>query len=97
MSDGGVAAALDALERMLAAMTDDPDPGVVAAWHASFKEAVAGAERGPQWPELVARAHELGRVMDQHANRLKAIRGVIREELLTRSKGNRALSAYKPS
>ena len=94
MSDARVMTVLDDLERLLAGLTDNPDPGAVAAWHAAFKEAIAGAERGPQWPGIVARAHELGRRLDQQARHLLAIRGVVRQELEARTRGRRALTGY---
>ncbi len=97
MSDGRIAASLDDLERLLATLVDDPDPDKVAAWHAGFKEALAQAEKGPQWPAIVARAQELGRRLETQVNHLNAIRGAVREELLARSKGSRALSGYKPA
>ena len=97
MSDGRVTAALDDLERLLASLVDDPDPTRVAQWHASFKEALAGAEKGPQWPAILARAQELGLRLQTQVNHLNAIRGAVREELLARSRGSRALSGYKPA
>ena len=95
MSDGRIAASLDDLERLLAAMTDDPEPATIAAWHTAFKAALAGAERGSQWPAILARAQELAKRLDLKVDRLTAIRGAIRQELLARAKGSRALSAYQ--
>ncbi|BDU74978.1 hypothetical protein [Mesoterricola silvestris] len=97
MSDARVMASLDDLERLLAELVDDPDPDRVAAWHAGFKEALAAAEKGPQWPGILLRAQELGRSLETRVNHLNAIRGAVREELLARSKGARALSGYKPA
>lgn len=97
MSDGDVAASLDSLERLLSSMTDEPDAGAVEAWHASFRLALAGAEKGPQWPLLVDRAHALAQRLDLQANRFTAIRGAIGVELQKRANGDRALSAYKPA
>ena len=94
MSDERVSAVLDDLERLLAAMTDDPEPALISTWHAAFKEAIAGAERGSQWPGIVARAHDLAQRLDLKAKHLTAIRGVIRHELLKRAQGTRALSGY---
>jgi len=96
MSDARVMATLDDLESLLASMTDDPDPRAIAAWQISFKEALAGAERGPQWPVIVSRAQNLAKCLDLKVNRLTAIRGLIKQELLNRAKGTRALSAYAP-
>jgi len=94
MSDARIMTVLDDLERLLAGLTDHPDPEAVAVWHAAFKEALAGAERGPQWPGIVSRALELGRRLDQQARQLMAIRGVVRQELEARNRGQRALSGY---
>ena len=96
MSDERIAAVLDDLERLLATMTDDPDPSAIDAWHAAFKEALAGAARGPQWAGLVVRARDLAHRLDLKVNRLTATRGAIRQELLARAKGSRALSGYAP-
>ena len=95
MSDERISASLDDLERLLATMTDDPDPTAIATWHAAFRTALAGAERGPQWAGILARARELAGRLDLKVVRLTAIRGAIRQELLTRAKGSRALSAYQ--
>lgn len=97
MSDSRITASLDDLERLLATLIDDPDPAKVAAWHAAFQEALACAEKGPQWPGILARAQELGRRLETQVNHLNAIRGAVRDELLARSKGSRALSGYKPA
>jgi flagellar hook-associated protein FlgK len=96
MSDGRVSASLDDLETLLGTLMDDPNPEAVAAWHASFKEALAGAEKGPQWAELSARARQLGKRLDERLNQLQALRGAIRQELQAREKGRRALSGYRP-
>ena len=97
MSDGRVQASLDDLERLLATLVDDPDPAAVAAWHAGFKAALAGAEKGPQWAALIARAQDLGRRLDEQMRHLEAIRGAVRQELLAREKGSRALKGYQPT
>ena len=94
MSDARVMTVLDDLEHLLAGLTDHPDPGLVATWHAAFKTAIAGAERGPQWPGIVARAHELGIRLEQQARHLQAIRGVVRQELEAKGRGRRALAGY---
>lgn len=96
MSDRNVAASLDDLERLLASLMDRPDPRAVDAWHAAFKAAVATAEKGPQWPQLVARARELGLRLDQEVRNLTAIRGAIRVELQAKERGRRALMGYRP-
>jgi flagellar hook-associated protein FlgK len=97
MSDARVSASLDDLDRLLGTLMDDPNPEAVAEWHASFKEALAGAEKGPQWLEISTRAKMLGSRLDERVNQLQALRGAVREELLAREKGRRALSGYSPS
>lgn len=95
MSDAGVSKALDDLERLLGTLMDDPDPQAVADWHAAFREAVASAERGPAWPEIRNRAHELGRRLEQRTGQIQALRGAIREELRAQERGHRALEGYR--
>ncbi|BDU78824.1 hypothetical protein [Mesoterricola sediminis] len=97
MSDLTVAASLDDLERLLGEVMDDPDPVAVETWHTAFKAALAGAERGPQWPGIAARARELGQRLETRTSQLRALRGAIREELLAQEKGGRALRGYKPT
>ena len=95
MSDRDLTASLDDLERLLASILDNPDPGAVDAWHLAFKEALAGAEKGPQWSAIVARAHDLGARLDQRMAQLRAIRGAVRQELQARERGKRALHGYR--
>jgi flagellar hook-associated protein FlgK len=95
MSDEAVAKTLDNLERLLETLLDRPDPQAVADWHASFREAVAGAERGPRWEELRTRAKELGRRLDERTRQLVALRGAIRQELQAHERGRRALKGYR--
>jgi hypothetical protein len=95
MSDAGVTKVLDDLEGLLENLLDDPDPQAVADWHDAFREAVAGAERGPGWQEIRNRAHELGRRLEQRTGQLQALRGAIREELLAQERGHRALEGYR--
>lgn len=97
MSDARVSAALDDLERLLAALVDAPVPGVVQAWHTAFKEALATAERGSQWPAIAARAKDLNQRLDLAMRNLQAIKGAIRLELQAKEKGHRALMGYRPS
>ncbi len=97
MSDTRLTASLDDLERLLGSVLDDPDPQAIAAWHEAFKEALAEAEKGPQWAGIVERAHDLGKRLDQRVAQLQALRGAVREELVAREKGRRALTGYSPS
>ena len=97
MSDRRVEASLDDLEKLLATLMDHPDAEAVATWHSAFKEALAGAEKGPGWPEIAGRGQRLGRLLDERVNQLQALRGAVREELLARTRGRIALSGYKPT
>jgi hypothetical protein len=96
MSEERISASLDDLELLLGTLVDNPDPQAVAQWHAGFRKALEGAEKGPQWPAIQARAQELGKRLDLQVNHLNAIRGAVRQELLARSKGSRALRGYQP-
>ena len=63
MSDQAVLDVLDDLERILAMPLEFPNPDLIARWHEAFKASVASAERGPRWPEALARARTLGRLL----------------------------------
>lgn len=96
MSDQEVLAALEAMERLL--LRQDPvEPEMFTDWRKTFDEAVATAERGPGWAEVVARAHLLAKKMDAAAETLSVRRNELRLELSLQSQGARALQAYKPS
>jgi hypothetical protein len=93
MSDVSVAEALEALERELATGVV-PEARVLAEWRARFDEAAESADRGPEWPALVARAHALAAQVDRMALALTQRRDEIRRELERQAAGNRALKGY---
>lgn len=96
MSDQNVSRALDALEALLKRTAEEPDPTVVAEWHETFKQALAQAERGPQWAELQARGQQLEAKLKQQVLFLKGLQQTVKEELSSQTAGRRALSAYAP-
>ncbi|WP_306590690.1 hypothetical protein [Geothrix sp. 21YS21S-4] len=96
MSDRALQSLLDELEQLLQA-PDALEGDVIAAWQARFDAAVAGAERGAEWPQLVARAHALGTRLDAAAERLSQQREGIRREMQLQGQGARALKGYKPA
>lgn len=96
MSDQEVIAALEAMERMLL-RTDPVAPQVLADWRKDFDTAVATAERGPAWAEIVARAHRLAGQVDSATETLSVRRDELRKQLSLQNQGARALQAYKPS
>lgn len=96
MSDQEVITALEAMEQML--LRGDPvEPQVLADWRKDFDAAVATAERGPAWAEIVARAHRLAGQVDTAAETLSVRRDELRRQLSLQNQGARALQAYKPS
>ena len=96
MSDREVLAALEAMEQLL--LRQDPvESEALAGWRKTFDEAVATAERGPDWAEIVARAHLLAKRVDAATETLSVRRDELRTELNLQSQGIRALQAYKPS
>jgi hypothetical protein len=95
MSDLAVFASLDDLERLLALPLEFPNAQAVADWHDGFKKAVAGAERGPRWPEALARARHLGRLLKHREALLRAAQQRLRRDLDKNTVGRRALSAYR--
>ena len=97
MSDQDVSQAFDDLEALLDLTVEHPDPEAVAAWHASFKAALANAERGPHWPALQARGQALGAKLNQKVAILKALQTSLQQELQAQGTGRRALSGYAPT
>jgi len=95
MTDQDVASALDRLEQLLAAPLEFPNAKAVADWHASFKLALAGAERGPQWPALKLRARLLGRQLQRRQALLQEAQRRLKRDLTSFPTSRRALSAYK--
>lgn len=96
MSDQVVAEALDALEKLLAEPLEHLDGDRIGQWHERFRTAVDAAERGPGWPGLVRRAHDLGQQLDRMLGQALLQRDALRQELDAGGQGARALKAYRP-
>jgi flagellar hook-associated protein FlgK len=97
MSDAEVLAAIERMEGWLQDPGSMPAAEGLADWNAAFQSAVAGAERGPGWAELVARAHALGSRVQERTEALTAVRDQIRNELGAQQLGDRALKGYGAS
>lgn len=92
--------ALAAIERMEAWMRDPavaPDPDDLAEWNSEFQAAVAAAEHGPGWADLVARAHALGGFVQDRTDLLVAACDAIKSDLDAQARGDRALKGYGAS
>lgn len=96
MSDQAVAEALDDLERLMGEPLERLDGDRIGQWHERFRAAVAAAERGPGWGDLVGRAHALGQRLDQVLGQALSQREALRQELDAGGQGARALKAYRP-
>jgi hypothetical protein len=97
VTDLDVSRAFDELEQLLARSAENPDPEAVAAWHATFKAALASAERGPDWPALKARGRAMEVKLNQTVGVLRGLQDAVKREIDGLGAGRRALSAYNPS
>jgi len=97
MSDGAVLAAIQAMEAWLAGPESALDGTALEAWNREFQASVAGAEKGPGWQELVARAHRLAEQVERRRRAVEAQREAIRVELEQQAQGDRALKGYGAS
>lgn len=96
MSNQEVAAALEAMERMLR-QSGQLDSKALVEWRKGFDAALATAERGPGWGEIVARAHALAGLMDAAAVGLTAEKNTLLRRMKLQATGTRALKAYRPA
>ncbi len=94
MSDAAVRAALAKLEDWLGDGSTPLDGTQLEVWNRDFKEALAGAERGPGWEETLALARRLGQRVQAHQHELEGQREAIRQELQQQLQGERALKGY---
>lgn len=86
---------MDALE---ACLKQDPEqfvPEDLEAWHKDFLAESEGARQEPQWPQVVARAHQLGQIIEALLPGLIAKRDELKQELAQQGQGMRALNAYQ--
>ena len=97
MSDVDIAQSLDALEQLLAHTAENPDAEAVAAWHETFRAALASADRGPKYPALKARGRALEVKLNETVAVLRTLQEAVKREIDTQGAGRRALSAYNPS
>jgi len=90
---------LDSIEAMEHRLEGDPlalDAEALQAWNREFHEAVAGAERGPDWPATVARAQALALRVQTTLEALIREQVALKAELANQTVGKRALRAYDP-
>ena len=83
------------MEQLLQSAPVGPD--ALTAWQQSFEAALATAERGDGWPDIVARAHKLSGQLNSAANILSKQMDGLRKELGLQAQGVRALKGYRPA
>lgn len=94
MSDAMVGKALDQMEAWLSEPDRVFEAGELSTWNQTYFAAVASAERGPAWVEIVMRAHRIGKALNERMSTLIAERDELKEELESFARGNRALKGY---
>jgi hypothetical protein len=97
VSDAAVLAAIEAMEAWMADPGHPMDGPTLEAWNRGFQAAVAQAERGPGWEELVVRAHTLVERVEARRKAVAAQRDAVRLELERQTQGTRALKGYGSS
>lgn len=97
MKDGGLRASIEQMEAWVADPTWEPDPERLAQWDVDFQAALARAEKGPDWPNLMARAHAAGRELEARTVKFAQLRDQMKAELDAQERGNRALMGYRAS
>jgi hypothetical protein len=97
MSDAQVRAAIDQMEAWLGDSNWEPDAEALARWNAEFQKALVRAEKAPGWPDLIARAHAAGQLLEARAAVVAEARDQVRAEIETLGRGNRALKGYGTS
>lgn len=90
--DSEVSRLLDELAVLL--QEDVPDAEAIASWKASFDRSIGQAERGAAWTGLLARAHQLGRTLQERIRELEAKKMTLEGEMVNQSAGTRALKGY---
>lgn len=96
MSDRRLLDSIEAMEHRLEADPLSLDAEALEAWNLEFREAIASAERGPEWPAIVGRAQALSSRINGVLETLLLKQNELKSELATQSVGKRALSAYNP-
>lgn len=97
MSEGALRASIEQMEAWVADPIWEPDPEALARWDAGFQAALTQAAKGPDWQDLMARAHAAGRQLETRAMRLAELRDQVKAELDAQERGNRALMGYRAS
>ncbi|OGQ57701.1 MAG: hypothetical protein A3J24_04690 [Deltaproteobacteria bacterium RIFCSPLOWO2_02_FULL_53_8] len=94
MSNAKIREALDRMEGWLSVPSREMDIAELTEWNETYLSAVAGAERGPEWPDLVVRAHALGERLNARMASVIRERDALKTELESFARGNRALKGY---
>jgi hypothetical protein len=97
MSDGGLRASIDQMEVWVADPSWEPDPEALVRWDADFQTALAQEEKGPDWLDLMARAHAVGHRLQARTVQFAQVRDELRAQLDAQERGNRALKGYRAS
>jgi hypothetical protein len=97
MSDARVRAAIEQMEAWIGDPNWEPDPVLLETWNTAYQSAVANAEKGEGWSDLVARAHVLGKELEPRIAHLVRLRDQVKAELDAQGRGNRALIGYGAS
>ena len=95
MSDQAVRAAIAQMEAWMADPTWKPDSARLAQWNTDFQAAMAQAEKGQDWAELMDRAHVVGRLLDVRTGVMEHLRDSIQASLNAKALGSRALKGYR--
>lgn len=96
MSDRKLLDSIKAMEDRLEADPSTLDAETLEAWNREFKTEAGSAERGPEWPAIVARAEALSQRIQAVTRELLLRREELKRELGTQTVGQRALKAYDP-
>jgi hypothetical protein len=97
MSDGDLRAAIDQMEGWVSNPDWEPEAEAVTEWNHRLQQAIAHAEKGPDWPALVCRAHAVGQQLAARVERLVQRQAEMRTRLDRQEHGNRALRGYRAS
>ena len=97
MSDRRVRTAIERMEAWIGNPGWEPDPDELTGWNTEYQAALAQAEKGEGWQDLVARAHALGQQLEPKLANMVRIREQLRTELDAQERGSRALIGYGAS
>lgn len=89
-----VSKSLDQMETWLSEPDRMFEAAELSAWNQAYFAAVDSAERGPAWAEIVQRAHQIGKALNERMSTLIAERDELKKELESFARGNRALKGY---